>query len=340
MEPFITLLVGSEAPEKPKQKGKWKAKATETPEFDDEDAVDPRFLAAMLALEAVIKFFITEATKYQDDKHRLEYTFRNLHVIMYQARVGFAAELLEQDGESRPVRDARDFLKELFDQTAPDDPKYIAPTPPGLPAGTQPAPPQHMLSLLDDDEEDEANEGYPAVDVANFVGHMDEMHIHRTALAASDPNDDYTAFFERVANAIVPFHEEMHFNSKHTDEEWANLEFERFRAVRKLHPEFKRHGLRRDYDSDAVVDSRLWLATLFDSIDPDSWAGPAFSISSDGSDDDNFAHGETDGGDSNDHDPRHGYPNDVDLNEDGYNDYGSQSLRPNCPPDCRDLLSG
>ncbi|PVH78151.1 hypothetical protein DL98DRAFT_636215 [Cadophora sp. DSE1049] len=328
IESCTASLVEAEPTKKPKNKGKGKAKPTEKSESEDEEAVDPHFLAAMLALEAVISFFIDEATKYKDDKHRLEYTFRNLHLIMYQARAGFAAKLPEVDFEPGSVRDARDFLKTLFKNTAPDDPKYVAPTPPGLPAGVQPAPPPQVSSPIEDDEEDEAKKDYPAVDVAKFADHMDELHFRRDALAALKPNDDYAAFFERVANIIFPFHREMHFNSKHTDEEWTNLEFERFKVIRQLRPEFRRHHRHGDYDIDAVVNSRIWLLKLFDFIDPEDGTGLVRSDASDDCDHDNLDHpdhghledGHADHGEHDEGDPNHGYPNDVDLDEGLFDD--------------------
>ncbi|KAK0127279.1 hypothetical protein ONS96_006829 [Cadophora gregata f. sp. sojae] len=106
IEQYTSQLDESEVAKKQKGKGKGKAKATEEQVSEDEDAVDPEFARAMEALEAVIKFFIGEAKKYKNDKSRLEYTFRNLHLIMYQARVGFAAKLPELAGEPDYVREA------------------------------------------------------------------------------------------------------------------------------------------------------------------------------------------------------------------------------------------
>ncbi|KAK0127280.1 hypothetical protein ONS96_006830 [Cadophora gregata f. sp. sojae] len=84
-------------------------------------------------------------------------------------------------------------------------------------ASTPPAPSSRNNNDLNDGRNVEDDFHHP--DVAIFADHMDELHIHRAAVAASTNDGDYNNFFEHVANIITPFHEEMHFNSKHTDEE-------------------------------------------------------------------------------------------------------------------------
>ncbi|KAG4420927.1 hypothetical protein IFR04_005904 [Cadophora malorum] len=242
---------------------------------------------------------------------------------MYQARVGFTAELPEQDGEPESVRNSRKFLKTLFTNTAPDDDKYAIPIPPGLPEGVQPAPAQQESSpvAIDEDieEEDEAGEDYPPVGVTKVTDHMDDLHICRDALLALDPqpNAEYTMFFERVANTIFDLHQDMSFNSKHTDEEWTNLEYERFETIRDLRLELKRHRPADDWEFDAVADSRIWLETLFDMIDPGGSTADVPADSNDGPDNDQPDHpenGHTDYGDTEEGQSDNDYSNDVDLN--------------------------
>tara|TARA_R110002060_G_scaffold15124_7_gene21128 strand:- start:766 stop:1548 length:783 start_codon:yes stop_codon:yes gene_type:complete len=258
---------------------------------------------------------------------------------MYQARVGFTAELPEQDGEPEFVRDARKFLKTLFTNTAPDDDKYAIPTPPGLPEGVQPAPAQQESSPIEIDEdieeEENAGEDYPPVDVTKFTDHMDDLHICKDALLALDPqpNAEYTMFFERVANTIFEIHQEMSFNSKHTDEEWTNLEYERFKSIRDLRPDLEYHRPTNDGEFDAVADSRIWLDTLFDMIDPgDSTAGasPDSNDDSDNDQTDQHDNGRTDNGDSKGGQSGNEYSNDVDLNPNLYDD--DDDAGPSVPP--------
>ena len=338
--PCTDQLVEAEDAQKPKGKGKGKAKASKDPEPEDEDAVDPDFRRAMLSLEAVIEFFVDEVEKYKDDKIRSEYAFRNLHLIMYQARVGFATELPEQDGEPESVQEARKFLKTLFKITAPDDDQYAIPTPPGLPGGVKPAPAQQESSPLEIDEDiekgDKAGEDYPAVDVTQFTDHMDELHVCRDALIALEPqpNAEYTSFFERVANVISEFHQEMSFNSQHTDEIWTNLEYARFRAIRHLRPELGRHRPTDDWEFDAVADSRIWLETLFDMIDPGGSTAGAPPDSNDGSDHDQPDqpdNGRTDHGQSEEGQSDNDYSNDVDPNPSLYDD-DDDDAGPSVPP--------
>ncbi|KAL2064272.1 hypothetical protein VTL71DRAFT_4766 [Oculimacula yallundae] len=272
------------------------------------DDVEAEYIAQLEALARVIHFFIDELNLHttEDDPNRLEYTKRNLRLIMYQAHVGFGPQLrgdrdVDRDiGDNEEIIDSRTWLQRFFDETAPfldeDGVAYTIPRPPRLDEDEE--------SSSDDssshDSGEDANGGNaanggvaadgnvananggnnnvaneevldpaPPVDADEFADLMDQLHRYQDAVAAEAlVDDDYSNLFVTLAEQIIPFHEQMNFNANHTDAEWELLERRRFAIIHTLRPAYEPFfGVPAGNQSDFVA-SKVWVELLFALIDP------------------------------------------------------------------------